>query len=187
MSPLDKQTKSVPFRIMQVCLVFFSSHPFKMYAFLNFRGSLTDPGINHNGGQIQNRHNSNIIETDPSTISIPAQNTPQLVPTIQDVFVCYATSPNYASLRDPQEGTLLISAFVETFAMHSHNTDLDDLMKLVQTKINRISNEYRVENRLFQTIDFRQLGPTKKFYINPGLYRTRNRALSENSYFDNKS
>lgn len=123
--------------------------------------------------------NQSDIETDPSINSVlAALNAASLAkraasPTIQDIYICNATIPEHAALRDPKEGSLFIKAFAETVAKYSHKYDLDELMSLVQTKINDIKEQYNLP--VFQAMSYEKRGATKKFFLNPGLYETTKR------------
>lgn len=104
--------------------------------------------------------------------------------TTKDFYICYGTIPNYASLRDSQQGSWFIQAFVQILAMHSHNKEFDDLMRLVQTRLYKIGQENNV--LVQQSMSYEKRGSTKKFYLNPGLYGTIKRKASEDPGFDNQ-
>lgn len=168
----DKQTTSVPFPIMQV-LSFVPYSP--KTNILDFRGSGLDTGVPEERIEPQNQSN---IETDPSINSMSSLNAASnakraTFPAIQDIYICNATIPEHAALRVPKEGSLFITAFAETVAKYSHKYDLDELMTLVQTKINDIKEQYNLP--VFQAMSYEKRGATKKFFLNPGLYETTKR------------
>lgn len=116
----------------------------------------------------------------------PTKNVSQPVksPTFQDVYICCGTIPNYAALRHTQDGSLFIQAFVEVLAEYSHAYDFDELMTLVQSKLNVITKQYKVNT--FQTISYEKRGVTKKLHINPGFYGTIKRKSNSDIDFDHQ-
>lgn len=142
----------------------FSSHHIKIILFYHFRGPKEDRGVPQKNIQ------SRTIESDSSNKYGSTQKAYLTVPTIQDVFICYGTVPDYASFRDPKQGTWFIQAFVKTFEEHSHDTEFDGLMKLLQTKLFEISKQHNVH----QTMSRESRGPTKNFFLNTGLYNNDN-------------
>lgn len=94
-------------------------------------------------------------------------------PSLQDTFVCYATTAGNVSWRDEQKGDWFTYCFVEALAKHAHNHNFDELMILVQNKLNEISEQYQ----LYQSIIIKKRAQNKVLYLNPGLYRAPKRKL----------
>lgn len=95
-------------------------------------------------------------------------------PSVQDMLICYSTTPGGVSWRDEQKGDWFIHSFVEALAMYGCE-HFDKLMKLVTNKLNDICNNYQVS----QTPSYEKRGTTKDFYLNQGLHSTRKRKFNE--------
>lgn len=90
---------------------------------------------------------------------------PTAVPTTQNFYIISATIPNYASIRERKRGSWVIQAFVEVLDMYYRYIDFDGLMRRVQDRLIIISEESSA--KIFQTIETKKRGETRKFYISP--------------------
>lgn len=100
-------------------------------------------------------------------ISNPA---PYKLVTTQNLYICHATKPDCESIKDSINGNWFLKAFIETLALHAHNTEFDDLMRLTQYKLNKICTESDEDgDQTHQTIICEKRGVTKKFYMNIGF------------------
>lgn len=124
------------------------------HALLYFRGPKEDGGVL--------AQSLNTIKTDCSTESLATKKPSQLISTVQNVFICYGTTPNYTAFRHRTKGSCFVQAFVLTLAKYSYKRDLDRLMKKVQKKLTKITKKYKIN---FQSMTYEQRGTTKIFYM----------------------
>lgn len=125
-----------------------------------------DHGVSQNSVLPQNQIT---IENDPCHLSVTIEKTAMLVPTIQDFYIIYGTTPNYAAIRDPKKGSWIIQAFVEVLEDNYDYVDFDGLMRRVQDRLRTLSEESGVQ--IYQTLSCEKRGVTKKFYIAPCLLK----------------
>lgn len=125
-----------------------------------------DQGVQQNNDLPQN---TRTIENDPCYKLVATENTSMLIPTIQDVYIVYGTTPNYASIRDPNKGSWVIQAFVEVVRKHYRFIEFDGLIRRVQNRLKIIAKDRNVQ--IHQTISYEKRGVTKKFYIIPCLFK----------------
>ncbi|KAK9722433.1 Caspase domain [Popillia japonica] len=78
-----------------------------------------------------------------------------------DVLIAYATVPDYASYRHGKLGSRFIRAICEVFPEHAHDTNIVDLLTMVDNKVNHLW-----DSRYFQTCCV-ELRGFKKCYLNP--------------------
>lgn len=93
----------------------------------------------------------------------------EVVSTVQDVYIVYGTTPNFATVRDPNRGSWFVQAFVNIFYNNYETLDFDSLMRRVQYRLKKMGEAHNVKIR--QTIAYEQRGVTKKFYISPASFK----------------
>lgn len=88
-----------------------------------------------------------------------------------DIKICYATSPGYTALRDPDTGSWYIECLCKVFADHAHDKHLEELLKLVGSMV---SNRTTILGPM-QTAGNEDRGFTKTLYFNPGMSITKSK------------
>ena len=92
---------------------------------------------------------------------------PNNMPTYADMLICFSTVPGYAAHRDRQYGSWFVESMCKVWSKHAHDTDVEQLMKLV----GKDSSTYRTEqNNALQTLGSEQRGFFNVLYLNPGYY-----------------
>lgn len=89
------------------------------------------------------------------------------IPTFHDMKICYSTIPGYNAFRDPKAGSWYIAAMCQVFSDNAHDTHLEDLLKLVGTRVSIM----RTEHSELQTPSNEDRGFNKTLYFNPGYYQ----------------
>ncbi|XP_058834137.1 caspase Dronc [Topomyia yanbarensis] len=90
---------------------------------------------------------------------------PTNMPTFADMFICFSTVPGFAAHRDLHNGSWFVESMCEVWAKHAHDTDVEQLMKLV----GKHASLYRTEqNNALQTLASEQRGFFDVLYLNPG-------------------
>lgn len=82
---------------------------------------------------------------------------------LSDMLLAYSTVPGFVSHRDPVNGTLYIQAICKVFMEHAHDTHVEDLLKIVDNKL-----ETYATTGLKQTPSFENRG-FKTCYFHPKL------------------
>uniref|UniRef100_A0A1Y1JWU1 Caspase family p20 domain-containing protein n=1 Tax=Photinus pyralis TaxID=7054 RepID=A0A1Y1JWU1_PHOPY len=82
---------------------------------------------------------------------------------LSDMLLAYSTVPGFVSHRDPVHGTLYIQAVCKVFMEHAHDTHVEDLLKMVDSKLSM-----HVGAGLKQTSSFENRG-FKTCYLHPKL------------------
>lgn len=82
-----------------------------------------------------------------------------------DVIKCYATTEGFLAHRDMNVGSWYIQCFVDTLAERACDTSFEDMLKLIQTNVERI----RTEQGRLQTPSYVNTGFNKILYFNPGV------------------
>ncbi|XP_063228179.1 caspase-2 [Bacillus rossius redtenbacheri] len=85
--------------------------------------------------------------------------------TYSDMLIAHSTLPGYVSHRDIYQGTWFVQAICKTFMHHSHDTDIEDMLKMVD----QLLADCFSENQSMQTSCYENRG-FRKFFFNPGLY-----------------
>ncbi|KAG8225854.1 hypothetical protein J437_LFUL004784 [Ladona fulva] len=89
-----------------------------------------------------------------------------------DMLIAYSTVKEYESHRDLFCGTWFIQSICQVFADHAWNTEIMELLKLVDSKLeNLVSEDDTMQTSCFENRGF------KTFFFNPGIY---DRIFSEN-------
>jgi hypothetical protein len=83
---------------------------------------------------------------------------------MSDILIGYSTLPGFASNRDVYLGTWYIQAICEVFMEHACDTDVEDMLKMVDQKLATL----RSEGGSMQTSSYEDRG-FRKLYFNPGL------------------
>lgn len=92
---------------------------------------------------------------------------PNNMPTYADMLIYFSTVPGYAAHRDRQYGSWFVESMCNVWSQHAHDTDVEQLMKLVGKDTSR----YRTEkNNALQTLGSEQRGFFNLLYLNPGYY-----------------
>lgn len=89
---------------------------------------------------------------------------PTNMPTYADMYICFSTVPGFSAHRDTSLGSWLVESMCKVWAEHAHDTDVEQLMKLVGKEMAR----YRTENLGMQTLACEQYGFYDLLYLNPG-------------------
>ncbi|KAK9722439.1 Caspase domain [Popillia japonica] len=84
---------------------------------------------------------------------IPARNN-------ADMLLAYATVPGSVSHRDVDRGTWYIQSICKIFMEHAHDTDVENLLKIVDTNLEKTYVEHR------QTSSYENRG-FKRCFLNP--------------------
>ncbi|XP_067613784.1 caspase Dronc [Eurosta solidaginis] len=91
-------------------------------------------------------------------------NKDNLVATMSDLLICYATSPGLKSHRDLTTGSWYIQELCKVIAQHAHDTHFEDIIQIVQAQV----GSYRTENRRMQMGNSHNIGFNHKLFFNPG-------------------
>jgi len=83
---------------------------------------------------------------------------------MSDILIGYSTLPGFVSNRDVYLGTWYIQAICEVFMEHACDTDVEDMLKMVDQKLATL----KTEEGLRQTSSYENRG-FRKLYFNPGL------------------
>nr|CAD7406356.1 unnamed protein product [Timema poppensis] len=83
-----------------------------------------------------------------------------------DMLIAHSTLPGYTSNRDIYRGTWFVQAICKIFMEHAHDTDVEDMLKMVDQKLaNSASEVHSMQTSCYENRGFR-----RKFYFNPGIY-----------------
>ncbi|KRT86162.1 Peptidase [Oryctes borbonicus] len=93
-----------------------------------------------------------VIQTDATTFQAPRTNA--------DMLLAYATVPGFVSHRNPTLGTWYIQAICRIFMEHAHDTDVENLLKIVDANLEKNYLSHR------QTSSYENRG-FKRCYLNP--------------------
>lgn len=83
---------------------------------------------------------------------------------ISNFRICYGTVPGFATNRDVEFGSWYVKELCKVFAENAHDTDLEDLMKLVSQR----TFEIRDAGRL-QVASYENRGFNKLLFFNPKI------------------
>lgn len=89
---------------------------------------------------------------------------PTNMPTFADMYICYSTVPGFSAHRDTSLGSWLVESMCKVWAKHAHDTDVEQLMKLVGKEM----ASYRTEHYGMQTLASEQYGFFDLLFLNPG-------------------
>ncbi|XP_054735283.1 caspase Dronc-like [Anastrepha obliqua] len=87
-----------------------------------------------------------------------------LIPTMSDILICYATNPGSESHRDPDTGSWYIQELCKNIAQHAHDTHFEDIIQIVQAQV----GSYRAETIKMQMGNSHNIGFNYKLFFNPG-------------------
>lgn len=97
----------------------------------------------------------------------PKKEPPTNMPTYGDMLICFSTVPGFAAHRDLHNGSWFVESMCKVWAEHAHDTDVEQLMKLVGTD----ASTYRTEqSNALQTLGSEQRGFFNILFLNPGYY-----------------
>lgn len=97
----------------------------------------------------------------------PKKDPPTNMPTYADMFICFSTVPGFAAHRDLLNGSWFVESMCEVWSKHAHDTDVEQLMKLV----GKHASLYRTDqSNALQTLASEQRGFFNVLYLNPGYY-----------------
>uniref|UniRef100_A0A6B2E8A4 Putative caspase nc n=1 Tax=Phlebotomus kandelakii TaxID=1109342 RepID=A0A6B2E8A4_9DIPT len=123
------------------------------------RGSHPDQGV-----YVQNvQHDGHV--TVQSEIG---QSSVVKITTKSDILICYATVKGFESHRNMDKGSWYIQALCQVWAENAHDTDVETMMKMVDTKMREQWGQ--TETRTVQTASMENLGFNKALFLNPGFY-----------------
>ncbi|XP_053690230.1 caspase Dronc [Sabethes cyaneus] len=95
----------------------------------------------------------------------PKIDPPVNMPTFADMFICFSTVRGFAAHRDQLNGSWFVESMCEVWGKHAHDTDVEQLTKLVGKDVSM----YRTEkNNALQTLASEQRGFFELLYLNPG-------------------
>ncbi|PNF19850.1 Caspase-2 [Cryptotermes secundus] len=120
----------------------------KIFFFQTCRGDGQDFGVKLTSGR---------IKKDGSSSSV--------LRSMSDMLIGYSTLPGFSSNRDIHLGTWYIQAICEVFMEHACDTDVEDMLKLVDQKLATLT----AEDGSLQTSSYENRG-FRKLYFNPGLF-----------------
>lgn len=89
---------------------------------------------------------------------------PTNMPTFADMYICFSTVPGFSAHRDTSLGSWLVESMCKVWAKHAHDTDVEQLMKLVGKEMASL----RTEHYAMQTLASEQYGFFDLLYLNPG-------------------
>ncbi|XP_041464767.1 cell death protein 3-like isoform X2 [Lytechinus variegatus] len=93
------------------------------------------------------------------------------LPDNTDIYVAYATSYGYFSVRDTVKGSWFVQATCEEFIAGAHIDDLDTMMESVTRRVTRLWGRMKLrtgqEVTMLQTPDIRKQGVRRKIYFAP--------------------
>jgi len=119
----------------------------KIFLFQTCRGEALDFGVMLTAGRTKSDGSSSVV-----------------LRSMSDVLIGYSTLPGFTSNRDVYLGTWYIQAVCEVFMEHAWNTDVEDMLKMVDQKLaTLISEEGSLQTSSYENRGFRKL------YFNPGL------------------
>lgn len=119
----------------------------KIFFIQTCRGDARDFGVKFTAGRIQHDGCSSVV-----------------LRSMSDILIGYSTLPGFASNRDKYLGTWYIQAICEIFMEHACDTDVEDMLKMVDQKLATLT----CEEGSLQTSTYENRG-FRKFYFNPGL------------------
>jgi len=119
----------------------------KIFFFQTCRGDAQDFGVKLTAGRLQTDGSSSVV-----------------LRAMSDILIGYSTLPGFASNRDVYLGTWYIEAICEVFMEHACDTDVEDMLKMVDQKLATLMSE--VGSRQTSTYENRGF---RKLYFNPGL------------------
>lgn len=129
----------------------------KLFFIQACRGKNSDFGWKHCDGE------NNCLQNDSTYMYSIGSNIQRRY---KDVFIAYATIPGYTAKRDPIDGTWFVQKFCEVIRKNAYNTDLNTMMRMVDTEIEKLNSVHYG----FQTLEWSFRGFNKWFYFNPGMY-----------------
>lgn len=126
----------------------------KLFFFSICRGDQADYGILRPAENTEKDGMINAKKDPPTNMS-----------TYADMFICFSTVPGFAAHRDTHRGSWFVESMCEVWAKHAHDTNVEELMKLV----GKHANTYRTEqNNALQTLASEQRGFFDVLFLNPG-------------------
>lgn len=123
----------------------------KMFFFSICRGDQPDSGIR---SSMDTEHDG-----------VP-NNMPTNMPTYADMLICFSTVPGFAAHRDKFSGSWFVECICEVWSENAHNTDVEQLMKLV----GKMMASFRTEKNQLQTLASEQRGFFNVLFLNPGYW-----------------
>lgn len=82
-----------------------------------------------------------------------------------DMLIAHSTLPGYVSHRDVYLGTWYISLFCNIMMDHAHNTNLEDIFKLIDFQLSILcSGKNTLQTSMYTNIGF------KTCFVHPGIY-----------------
>ncbi|XP_071476206.1 uncharacterized protein [Diadema antillarum] len=93
------------------------------------------------------------------------------IPDNSDIYVAFATSDGYFSIRHKEKGTWFVQAICEEFLAGSHVDDLDTMMESVTRRVTSLTAQMITETgdvlTMLQTPDIRKQGVRRKIFFAP--------------------
>ncbi|XP_063965729.1 caspase-6-like [Lytechinus pictus] len=130
-------------------------------------------------GRPSTSEQGNVSDMDSCSSRIPSGNTLDIdhvdvdadVPDNADIYVAYATSEGYFSIRDRVEGSWFIQCLCEALIAYVHIDDLDTIMNRVTRRVTGFTGSVTDVNgkkkKILQTPDISKQGIGKKIYFMP--------------------
>lgn len=84
-----------------------------------------------------------------------------------DMLIAHSTLPHYKSHRDIYVGSWYIQLICEVFMLHAHDTDVEEMLKMVDYQLAELKSEHKT----MQTSSYTNEGFNRRCYIHPGIYR----------------
>ncbi|XP_013402632.1 caspase-8-like [Lingula anatina] len=90
------------------------------------------------------------------------------VPTMADILVAMATTPDYVSWRNESLGTWFIIALVYAISKYAHKDDISQIL----TKVNNLVSKGETAREKFRQVSQWRSSLRKGFYFFPGLHQS---------------
>ncbi|XP_018324425.1 caspase Dronc-like [Agrilus planipennis] len=120
----------------------------KIFIYQVCRGPLNDYGTSHSVPR-RTEHDSSV----------------KSIRTYSDMLIAHSTLSGFASHRDTNTGSWYIELICEIFMKYSYNTEVQDLLTMVDNRLKKMRSEKMTQ----QTSTFTNIG-FNKCYFHPGIY-----------------
>lgn len=138
----------------------------KVLIFPFCRGSIADNGYYLNNDQkvFVERDETRRTEMENGSTQ-PDVN--KKVSTLSDMLECYASTPDFKTMRDTKDGSWYIQHLCNAMAKHAHNMDMEEILKITDSTVSKL----RCDEGKLQTASFHNHGFSRKLFFNPGFPR----------------
>ncbi|CAD7003898.1 caspase Dronc [Ceratitis capitata] len=116
-------------------------------------------------GPIEERGNMTNTESDTMSYTQDKDNNTAMMYKESDLLICFATNKGFKSFRDQKNGSWYVQELCKVIAEHAHDTDFQDIIKIVQRNVSKMFSE----NGGIQMGNSHDLGFNYKLFLNPGF------------------